>query len=583
MKQILSSWLLSLMLLASINAQADPKTKLRFDLSLEGLDSGGRFGAEIACSRRVFAAGNNSIIAIAAPDAAAGQGRVYIFDPVNSTSAQQVLSPAGEQTATRFGAAIQFLDDINEDGVDDLIVGAPGSIADIDGGVYLFRSVISEAGVRYALCGLVQGPQGFGERVQAVRKAGGSSAANVVIANPRLARIDGFALSVQSNSTCQFTAASDFSETFAPSSAGGSSISQVGSRPGLTQGSARIFVAVPYAGEFGVIYERAAAEVGLQTPVAAYDTSLEYPELEHAGAVVSGEPDSSTYVIGVPRAYRGRGSLAVYQLDAAGAQLQCIVNNPQEEYSGLFGSNVRHLGQSFLGLFTSAQQVVALRSAESSTGGSLGFVSVTANGCSDLIPVNNCLNDARQEQGFALAGGADCQAFINGSLQRLLISGSPGWSGQRGRVDIAFEQGVLDMTYSCSVMSALTLTPIAGAYDGDSQRDESWVLTPTPTPTPIPIFIGLATVPSTATALPTDSITEAFALAGDTISAREPVVVAPGLGRLPTPSVVVRPGEVEVELPQVRPQLSLQQQLAVRRKLKKQRRISKRKATQLRC
>jgi len=58
-------------------------------------------------------------------------------------------------------------------------------------------------------------------------------------------------------------------------------------------------------------------------------------------------------------------------------------------------------------------------------------------------------------------------------------------------------------------------------------------------------------------------------------------VVAPGLGRLPTPSVVVRPGEVEVELPQVRPQLSLQQQLAVRRKLKKQRRISKRKATQL--
>ncbi len=592
MNQLLKGLLLATASIASLSTQAQPQTRLRFDSFLVGSDRGGRFGAEVACSRRVIAAGNNSIIAIAAPNALNGQGRVYLFDQVQSAVPKQVLTPAAEQATGRFGTAIQFIDDLNRDGVDDLIIGAPGLPTEAAGSVYLFTSAVSETGVGFVACGLAQGPQGFGERVQAVRATGGSSAVNVVIANPRLARIDGFAVSAQSDGSCQFAALSDFSETFAASSDGGSSISQVGGGSGLTKSFARLFISASRVGGLGTIYERMAADTGPQTPVIS-----QYQLMEHNGTVVSGQPDSRKYVVGSPRSYSGRGLVAVYELDVANDQPQCILNNPHEEYSGMFGSHVQHLGSSFIGMFSSAQQVIALRSAESSTGGALGFVGVTETGCAGLIPANNCVNDAQQEQGLALTGGSDCQAFVNGSLQRMLVSGSPGWAAQRGRVDIAFEDGILDMTHSCADLGSVTLTQSASLSGIPSQQSVQGVSTITPIPTPIangtttarPAATITISVNATATALANNSTRDSnghLALERTNLTSKSlledpPIVVAPGSGGLPVANVIVRQGEVQVELPRVRASLLSQQPSSILQHLQKQRRISKHKAKQL--
>jgi hypothetical protein len=568
MKQFMRKALLVTALLASMPAQAEPETRLRFDSSMQGFESGGRFGAEVACSRPGTVTDHDSVVAVAAPQAAAGEGRVYLFDPVQPAAVLQVLSPTAEQTAARFGSAIQFIDDINADLIDDLIIGAPGALTNSEGAVYLFTSVISEIGLRYSSCGMAQGPQGFGQELQAVRASGGSSAANVVIANPRLVRIDGFAVSAQSNGSCQFIPTSDFSETLSAGSGWGSSLSQVGS--GSTGALARILVAAPGIAELGMIYQRIGLQSDPQELVISQNT---FPE--HSGLVVSGQVGASTYVIGSPRSNLGRGSVAVYGLDAVNTQPQCVLNNPQEDYSAQFGSNLKHLGGSFIGMFSSAAEVVALRSAEGSTGGALGFVSINALGCAGLIPANNCLADPEQEQGVALAGGSECQASFNGKLQRFLVSGSPGWSGQRGRVDIAFEDGILDTTHSCLTLGGLTPTPTISVGEAGAPDRISGITTVTPTPTPT--VKGETTFQPTATATISASATSDL---GD-VGGHQPIVVSPGSGGLPTPVVIVRPGEVEVELPQVRPQLSTQQQTAMIKKLQKNRRISKNRAKQL--
>jgi hypothetical protein len=575
--------LLCLIVLGSVTAQAEPMSRLRFDVSMEGPDGNGRFGAEVACSRPIVGVGRGSIVAIAAPNAAGGQGRVYLFGPGQPAVPIQVLSHATDQMMGRFGAAIQFVDDLNGDLIDDLIIGAPGLPTHSEGGVSLFTSAISEAGLRYVPCGMAQGPQGFGEKLQALRAAGGSSFAHVVIANPRLARIDGFAVSAQSSGSCQFVPTGDFSETFGDSSEWGSSMTQVAANFSSTVTLARIFVSAPREGEFGRVYERSAGESQVQAL-----GSLHGGGIDHVGMVVSGQPNSFTYVIGSPRSYGGRGSVAVYVLGAASSEPLCVVNNAQDEYSGQFGSRVRHLGSSFLAMFSSTQEVLALRRAEIVTGGALGFAGVSENGCSGLLPVNNCLNDPQQEQGLALAGGGDCQGFRNGKMQRLLVSGSPGWSGERGRVDIAFEEGILDVPYGCATIAGLTPSPATGTYREVTTNSTASMYSATPTA--MATAITVESIVNSPESTPSYSPTPTPDQPGSDDSeggipqpsgGRQPIVVSPGSGRLPAPNVVVRPGEVEIEMPEVRPQLSLQQQSVMIRQLQKLRGISKNRAKQL--
>jgi hypothetical protein len=638
MNERMKRCLLSLALLGSIAVHAEPGTRLRFDSSMEGVDNGGRFGAEVACSRPVVDAGRSSIVAIAAPNAIGGQGRVYLFDPVRPAAPIQVISPGSEQTAGRFGTAIQFIDDINGDLIDDLVVGAPGTPNASDGGVYLFTSAISQVGLRYAACAMMQGPQGFGASLQALRAAGGQSSAHVVVSNPRLARTDGFAVSAQSNGSCQFVPMSDFSESMVAGSGFGASITQVGPATGPVGDIARVFISASGEGDLGTVYESSAADSGFLPSEATLAAATTRP-----GLIVSGRFDSATYVIGSPRSDSSRGSVAVYNtLDDLNAGPRCAVPNTQLDNTGQFGSSLQHLGRSFLSMFSSAQEVIALRTSESSTGGALGLLGISAVGCTDVLLVNNCRQDPQQEQGAELTGGSDCLAFINGRVQPLIISGSPGWAEQRGRVDIASDEGILENTVSCAAITsvipmavsqvneagvgieipggvvlmptateipAVTATPPAEASPTVSvvptlsetpavSTSPTGIATPGSVETPIPGDRLDQSPESTPTPLPMPTVSipenkgelpsgEGSRQAGsnpnqtDAPWGRQPIVVAPGSGGLPAPSLVVRPGVVQVEMPQVQPQLTLQQQNRMIRQLQMQSRISRNKATHM--
>jgi hypothetical protein len=610
-------WLVCVFLLCGAEAHAAPESWLWFGASTEGTEAGGRFGAEVDCSGVALYSGSRSIVAVGAPNVMGGKGRVYLYDPLQVSTPLQVLDPVVSSAAKRFGAAIQFIDDINGDGVEDLLIGAPGEGGPDTGGVYAHTSTVTSNSVHYTPCGGVEGPVGFGQKIQGLRALGEATSSNVVIANPRSGRIDSFLVSAQESGLCQFTATSDFSEARSISSQFGASLTQRASPASGRVNAAEIVVAAPAEGAAGVIYERSAAEI---SPLALPLTPITIAE--RPGSVVSGHHTSTSYVVGVPRLDGARGSAMVYGADAAGGVPHCVISNPAGELSGIFGSNVQHLGDSFLAFFAAAQEVVVVRSAESATGGALSLVGVMEDGCVAPLPVNNCQLDPLQEQGTALSGGPRCQVYLNGRLQRMLLSGSPGWSGGRGRVDIAFDEGVLDIPLSCpddelappvatptpSPQGTATESPPATGTTTPTTvvtGSPSLIETESPTPTPsatatlsstlAPFISATPTSTHTSSATATRSAEAATPVVGQdgAIGAGPsltptavpqvvtPIVVAPGLGGLPAPVVVVTEGEVRVQMPVVKPQLSVEEQAKVIRQLQRKRGLSRNKAAQL--
>lgn len=591
MRYVVLSVVALTVLLSGRGARANPQSWLRFGAAVRGSDVTGRFGAEVACSRGLLNSGHGSIVAVGAPNAADGEGRVYLYDPLHVSSPLQVLDPAISNVAKRFGTAIEFIDDINGDGVDDLLVGAPGTYADTEGRLYAFTSLVdslflNNGVVRYTLCGGVGGSVGFAQKVQGLRAGGGASGSNVVVANPRSGRLDSFLVFSDERGGCQFEGTLDFSEVGSPTSEFGASLTQVGSSAQSALSGAGIVVTAPGEGSIGRIYER------------RFAASLVASGSERGGSVGSGRYDSATYVVGVPKSDSNRGTAVVYGADALGGTELCALSNPLADLSGTFGSNVHHLGGSFLDYFGAAREVVVVRSPEISTGGALSLVGVMEGGCIAPITVNNCQQDMLQEQGVALAGGVDCQASINGRVQHLLVSGSPGWSGGQGRVDIAFEEGILDVPLSCpedegTAPLAVTSTPLP-------METEVYLVIPTVTPTATYTWTSEPEIPATASVTPTsypiasDDLDVATPVADRdesqgtasyqsptaTPQSPVPVVVAPGSAGLPAPEVIVRAGQVEVLMPAVKPQLSSQQQIKAIRHLQKKRGLSRRKAAQ---
>lgn len=586
-------WLItSLAVLCGKDVHADPESWLWFGTSIPGAEAGGRFGAELACSRGVLDSGKKSLVAVGAPHAANGEGRVYLYDPLVVSSPLQVLGPAASNVVKQFGAAIQFIDDVNGDGVDDLLIGAPGSSADTEGRLYAFTSLMSSGllnnrPVEYTLCGEVSGPVGFAQELQSLRVGGGSSGSNVVVGNPRSGRIASFLVFADNGGICQFAATTDFFEARSLASQFGASLTQVGSSTSATSGGASIVVAAPGEGVAGLLYERRFAD------------SMPPMVPERAGSVVSGRYNSSTYVSGVPSSNNNRGAAFVYGADTMSGAPLCEVSNAVADYSGTFGSNVHHLGGSFLGFFWAAREIVVVRHSETLTGGALSLVGVMEDGCIAPLMVNNCQLDPLQEQGVALAGGADCQVYLGGRVQHLLASGSPGWSGGQGRVDIAFEEGILDIPLSCPVddgaalpVGTSTPLPMTPAVSPEIPAvtptvTNSWTtepvitVVPSVTPSGYPTAVHGLEIATPVVSQGNPQGGELYSPPTTTPQVEVPIVVAPGSGGLSAPEVIVRAGQVEVRMPVVVPQLTGQQRMKVIRQLQRKGRLSQNKAAQL--
>lgn len=677
-------------------AEASPQTILAFDQFVIGSEPGGRFGAKVACSSYDVDRALDSVVVVGAPSAATDEGRVYVYNPLSPGAPKQIIEPPAGSATRKFGVAIEFIDDINGDELDDLLIGASGDELMPAGQVFAFTSAYLDGGIRYTSCGAVSGPIGFGDTLQAVRDPSEELLSSAVVGNPRLGRIDGVSITVEEDGTCLFSLNGEFSGTRGEASQLGSSLAQVGAFRLDGTRSPALLVAAPMEGQSGVVYQ---LEAGMS--VASTEKPGAFVESYRTGSVVSARRDSGMYVIGSPRDDGSRGSVALYGWPEHPDLPYCRISNPVDERSGNFGSSVYMLGGAFRGVAPNTDEVVAFRRAEDETGGELALVGLSAEGCSVPLSVNNCQRDSRQEQGSALAGGMDCGVFRNGRVQSLLISGSPGWQGNRGRIDIAFEDQLRSSPSACvdgdGDLVAMTdpqvpiddgivgISPTATAIVPDTPTLLPSVtvsptatgtlepLTPTPVPTalvtveetaiptagpvgsvPIEVSITPSATPSptisatptsisadTPTSMPTltaTSISTAFSSGsssssssnssssssaslpnqsepsfatpayqetispvtttqdteeaesidginqnspGPELARDQPIVVGPGTTGLPAPTIIITGDTVNVQMPNVSPQLTKKQRTKATSELQRKRGISKNRAAQI--
>jgi hypothetical protein len=126
----------------------------------------GSFGRSVAASGDPNHDGYSDIV-VGEPDAFAKFGRVHVFSGSNTglNSVADVLIEAPVKGAGAFGASVSIPGDLDHDGHDDAVVGAP-SVASGDGAAYAFR-------------GSANGPIPVGKPALAAPAAGGSFGAAV--------------------------------------------------------------------------------------------------------------------------------------------------------------------------------------------------------------------------------------------------------------------------------------------------------------------------------------------------------------------------------------------------------------------
>jgi serine/threonine protein kinase len=138
-------------------------------LVLEAPVPDAEFGAGLSCTG-VDGSGvgvvGDSLVAAGAPAEGLGSGAVYVFNQMQGGSALVRLIAPDLLGARRFGAAVDFVGDLNGDGVSELVVGAPGD-GSAEGRGYLiaFLSQLSYGGISYGLCASYSVGVGYGARL----------------------------------------------------------------------------------------------------------------------------------------------------------------------------------------------------------------------------------------------------------------------------------------------------------------------------------------------------------------------------------------------------------------------------------
>ncbi len=143
----------------------------------EGVAAAERLGAALARIGDVDQDGFDDL-AVGAPEAGSSGGGVAL---VSSATGARILAVAGATPLGRFGASIVTLDDLTSDGRPDLAVGAPGSGGSNPGTVHLLD------GATLASFGTIPGPAAgvrFGERLVRLDDQTGDGVAEIAAAAP---------------------------------------------------------------------------------------------------------------------------------------------------------------------------------------------------------------------------------------------------------------------------------------------------------------------------------------------------------------------------------------------------------------
>ena len=585
-------WLLSVraceaflanILLAYPLAHATPETWIEPFISLEGSAAGSRFGDAVACSKASLTTAQRSFVAVGAPNANSGQGAVYLYDSDSPSTVLQEIVSSNPGSDFHFGASIAFVNDINGDDVDDLVIGEPKSAPAV-GQIHIFGSSITGTGLTYSLCQSSGVNPSHGTRLLGLRgpfMAPGYTE-GVVVSSPDSGDTYGYTIAGACGGGMSYN--SRFTSLNNGGRFGISMVEVPDAIMGSGDGGSDVLVGQP---------DFILASTGKVLFLGSDGTQNDFvssPEQSY-GESLAGSPQSSFLAVGSPWSGLGRGGVDIH---AGSTGVVCRAERPISEESTRFGDTLAHLDTTFPSLFNSLNLATfASFRSEVSTGGSVALFAYNGSDCSALYQLNNCHSDPDQEQGKVLVGGSTCTVNRDGVPRAMLLVSSPGWNSAAGRVDIVTAGSELATPRACSAVASpvvtaeVTDTAVGGPLatpTAESQPTETPTIAPTFTPEQDPAVSPAATeTPAsgqTAQATATITFTPTFFPELDpkltpvatespismstpqptaTISPTPlpaPILIEPGQGDLPPPTVTVDGRNVTVTMPTLEATLS---------------------------
>lgn len=483
-------------------AQAAPESWFAPSFSVEGPAAAGRFGEALSCSKASGATAQRSFVAVGAPGASDGKGSVHVYDSDQPATPIQIITPPSGRAILevadtpapptadvpkRFGAAVAFISDINGDGADDLAVGEPRGEGQL-GYVHVYGSSLTGETISFSLCQSASGEQSFGSALLALRGPQAvPGGAHLVVSAP----LGGSTYGLDLSDACSglIRAAPQFTSTGNTGRFGAA----LGEVPDTVMGSGD--------GATDVLVGQPEAVPGSSGRVHHLSSSASQAEFSRAmeaayGASIGTSYQSNFVAVGSPRRSAGLGGV---DISNGSTGIVCTAQRSPPGLSQQFGQSVANLDTSFGSLFRDRNLVTfAAYSSEVKTGGSVSLFSFDGRHCAAAFQVNNCQLDPSQEQGKVIIGGSDCQIRRGGVLRPAMLFSSPGWLGNRGRVDAV----------------------LAGTERPSPRACADTVNPPPPSPTP------------------------------------KTIAIEPGSSKLPAPSVKVGGGQVQITMPKLVPKLT---------------------------
>jgi hypothetical protein len=408
----------------------------------------------------------------------------------------QVLQAPTPNNNSRFGSFIAFINDINGDAYEDLVIGEPNN-SGVAGNIYVYVSNGSST-APFTYCGSQTGAASFGSSILATSNYL-LSTAEIVVGTPASFLVESFDVTYNLGS-CAINATATYQSTGAAASRYGQSISEinVASLPAV---NIQLLIGAPVSD--GTLWRAPASA----SPVG------EFLGVQQQGLGVSVASKANSPLLAYSAPYTAAPGNTVFVKSHAGAVFSPYCELPvlMDDLPDTASQSLVHLSQvfgTFVGVTTGAT-FCGYRD-EAATGGSVALFGAEASNCMSPKQINNCQYDANQLQGVALAGGPTC---VTTGGAKLLMVGSPGFAANTGRVDI-YAEG----TQSGAAIPCPTATP---------------TFTPTPTFTATPTETPLSEPTPTTAPIVTET----------------PLVVDPGTRNLPAPNVILRGRQLTMTIP----------------------------------
>jgi len=215
------------------------------DLVLNGFSDYSRFGTSVCGAGDINADGYDDII-IGAPEYNSSQGRVYIYFGGSIMDTIHDVQMTGAASLNRFGQAVSTAGDMNGDGFSDVIVGIPGTSSNRGRINVYYGGNPMDTIVDLIYSGTVPDEQ-FGHSVSDAGDVNNDGYSDVIFGAPGYAGYKGLAIVMLGNNNGIFAIFGDNTGDQL-----GQSVSGAGDING--DGYSEVVIGAPYAGNYGKAY-----------------------------------------------------------------------------------------------------------------------------------------------------------------------------------------------------------------------------------------------------------------------------------------------------------------------------------------